>query len=101
MLRPTYPGSMNLIRRNLNNVIFVLDLSQSSALLILADNVRQFVSRGIPIRFGLVPRVGEEGDASDVSAQVAQVIWYLAEKYGRASAMQFCSEVSCSGLGRE
>ena len=87
MLRPVYPGQMNLIRRNLNSVIFVLDFSQPTALALLAENVRNFVSRGIPLRFGVVPQVTATQAEDDVSAKVAQVLWYTIDKLGRAPAM--------------
>lgn len=87
MLRPVYPGQMNLIRRNLNNVVFVLDFSQPVALALLAENVRNFVARGIPLRFGVVPQVDASGSEHDISAKVAQVLWYTIDKLGRASAM--------------
>lgn len=84
---------MNLVRRNLHNVVFVLDLSQPSALAVISDSVRGFIARAIPIRFGLVPVVSMEHESNDVSALVAKVLWHLVERYGRASAMQFCSSV--------
>ncbi|KAM0787865.1 hypothetical protein ACM66B_003917 [Microbotryomycetes sp. NB124-2] len=97
LLRPTYPGQMNLVRRNLNNVVFVLDLSQPSNLLILADNVRQFVSRGIPIRFGVVPQVSMEPGSSGASDAVARTLWYLVDKVGRSAALGLCGELAVSG----
>jgi UDP-glucose:glycoprotein glucosyltransferase len=84
---------MNLIGRNLNNVVFVLDLSQPAALALLTNNVRQFISRGIPVRFGVVPQVGAAGENGNVSTMVAQVLWYLVEAVGRAPAMGFCGDV--------
>ncbi|GAA5951905.1 hypothetical protein JCM21900_004180 [Sporobolomyces salmonicolor] len=93
LLRPVYPGSMNLIAKNLNNVIFVLDLSQPAALALLAENVKQFVSRGIPVRFGLVPVVGESGEAESVETMLAQVVWYLVDALGRAPTMSFLTDL--------
>ncbi|KAK4053247.1 killer toxin resistant protein [Microbotryomycetes sp. JL221] len=101
MLKPTYPGSMNLVRRNLNNVVFVLDLSRASNLLLLAENVRQFISRGLPIRFGLVPQVALDGTDSQerhqASPAVAQVLWYLVDRAGRAAALGLCGELGSTG----
>ncbi|GAA5830729.1 hypothetical protein JCM11251_001055 [Rhodosporidiobolus azoricus] len=93
LLRPTYPGSMNLIARNLNNVVFVLDLSQSAALSLLTENVKQFVSRGIPVRFGVVPLVNTEGAEGAIETQMAQMVWYLVDALGRTPAMKFLSDI--------
>ncbi|GAA5860419.1 hypothetical protein JCM1840_000253 [Sporobolomyces johnsonii] len=93
LLRPVYPGSMNLIAKNLNNVVFVLDLSQPAALALIAETVKQFVSRGIPVRFGLVPLVGELGDADSVETMLAQVVWYLVDALGRAPTMSFLADL--------
>lgn len=94
MLRPVYPGQMNLIRRNLNTVIFVLDFSQPAALMLLSGNIRQFVSRGIPLRFGAVPQVDSVAREDDISAQVAQVLWYVVDAVGRVQGMTLLGDVS-------
>ncbi|GAA5977891.1 hypothetical protein JCM11641_006101, partial [Rhodosporidiobolus odoratus] len=91
LLRPTYPGSMSLIARNLNNVIFILDLSQPNAVALITEDVKQFVSRGIPVRFGIVPLVADDEEA--VETQVAQVLWYLVDALGRMPAMNFLSDL--------
>ncbi|BGP16173.1 hypothetical protein JCM10213_001389 [Rhodosporidiobolus nylandii] len=87
LLRPTYPGAMTLVARNLNNVVFLLDLSQPNSLLLIVENVKHFVSRGIPVRFGVVPLVATTNDA--VETQMAQVLWYMVEALGRTPAMNF------------
>lgn len=90
ILKPVYPGQMNLVARNMNNVVLVLDLSRPESLRLIAESVRTYVSRGIPVRFGLVPQVGEIGD---ITTSVAQVIWYLVENAGRSNAMGFLDSV--------
>ncbi|GAA6015304.1 hypothetical protein JCM10207_008942 [Rhodosporidiobolus poonsookiae] len=93
LLRPTYPGSMNLIARNLNNVVLVLDLTQPNALALVIENIKTFVSRGIPVRFGVVPLVSEQGDETAVQRQVAQALWYLTDTLGRSAAMAFLNDL--------
>lgn len=100
---------MILIGRNLNNLIIIVDLSKPASLTLVAENIRMFVSRGIPIRFGLVPLVGEtsttelEGTPDDSTA-VAKIIWYLVERGGKKKTMDFIGEVRSiilfSGLSR-
>ncbi|GAA5969938.1 hypothetical protein JCM3765_000374 [Sporobolomyces pararoseus] len=91
LLRPTYPGSMNLVARNLNNVVFVLDLSQPSSLVLVAQNLKQFITRGIPVRFGLVPLVAPDGDA--IETEMAQIMFYLVETIGRGPTIGFLQDL--------
>ncbi|GAA6062062.1 hypothetical protein JCM10212_003560 [Sporobolomyces blumeae] len=94
LLRPTYPGSMNLVARNLNNVVFVLDLSKPSSLALVSQNLKQFVSRGIPVRFGLVPIVSAEYGPDGVETELALVLWYLVEAIGRGPTIQFLADLA-------
>ncbi|GAA5982339.1 hypothetical protein JCM5350_006149 [Sporobolomyces pararoseus] len=91
LLRPTYPGSMNLVARNLNNVVFVLDLSQPSSLVLVAQNLKQFITRGIPVRFGLVPLVASDPDA--IETEMAQIMFYLIETIGRGPTIRFLQDL--------
>ncbi|GAA5899753.1 Kre5p [Sporobolomyces salmoneus] len=91
LLRPTYPGSMNLVARNLNNVVFVLDLSQPSSLVLIAQNLKQFITRGIPIRFGLVPIVAATEGV--IESEMAQVMFYLVETAGRGITIRFLQDL--------
>jgi UDP-glucose:glycoprotein glucosyltransferase len=81
---------MHQIARNLNNVVFILDLTQPNAISFITNSVKTFISRGIPVRFGVVPILGEEDDA--VESQVAQVLWYLVDAVGRSPAMDFLAK---------
>ncbi|GAA6027206.1 hypothetical protein JCM8097_002483 [Rhodosporidiobolus ruineniae] len=91
LLRPTYPGALPSIAKNLNNVVFVLDLSQPNAIHLVTESVKHFISRAIPVRFGVVPLVGEFEDQTQT--QVAQVLWYLVDALGRTPAMSFLSDL--------
>jgi len=59
-LRPTYPGQLHTIRKNTWNVIMVLDLSLSTSLEVVTQQVAHMVQRGIPIRFGVIPMFDSE-----------------------------------------
>ena len=87
---------MNLVARNLNNVVFVLDLSQPASLVLVTQNIKQFISRGIPVRFGLVPLVSSSDSPNSITTEMAQVVWYLVDKIGRGQAIKFLHDVSCS-----
>lgn len=90
MLQPTYPGQMNLVARNLHNVVLVVDLSKIEHLLLISESIREFITRGIPVRFGLVPQFGKH---DEISTMVAQVVWYLTDVVGRSPVMKLMSEV--------
>lgn len=55
-----YPGSMPNVRRNLFNIVLVLDLRQSSNIQLIGTLVYNVVSKGLPYRFGLVPLIENE-----------------------------------------
>ncbi|KAF8268079.1 UDP-glucose:Glycoprotein glucosyltransferase-domain-containing protein [Lactarius quietus] len=84
LLHPMYPGQMPTVRRNMFNVIFVLDMSQPSSLHFTANTISMIIDRSYPARVGLVPIVEtEEG------AKMARVFYYLTETYGRVSTIRF------------
>ncbi|KAG0659060.1 hypothetical protein C6P46_005356 [Rhodotorula mucilaginosa] len=94
LLRPSYPGSMAQVARNLNNLVFILDLSRSDSLQHITRNIKQYVSRGLPIRFGVVPHVGPSGDSSSVSTLMAQMTWHLTDAAGRTATMAFLDRIA-------
>ena len=100
LLRPSYPGSMSQVAKNLNNVVFVLDLSQPVSLALITENVKQFVSRGIPIRFGVVPLVSPLGAEDAVETHLAQLLWYLTDVVGRGPAISFLASLQKAANGQ-
>lgn len=84
---------MHQIARNLNNVVFVLDLTQPNSMALITNSVKQFIARGVPVRFGLVPIISEEGVDEAAEAHIAQVLWYLVDAVGRSPAMTFLEKV--------
>lgn len=95
LLQMGYPGSLPQVRKNLINVVLVLDLGKRDSHAIIGDNVSQFISMGLPIRWGLVPQLRRnkaEGQ-DDTGEKVARVMLYLVKKAGRAAAMTFSREV--------
>lgn len=94
LLSPMYPGQMPQVRRNLITVVLALDLSKRDAHALLADNIATLISRGVGVRFGLVPLLDGAESQMDVQRVVAKVLWYLVDTAGRASAIAFSREVS-------
>ncbi|KDE08402.1 hypothetical protein MVLG_01438 [Microbotryum lychnidis-dioicae p1A1 Lamole] len=96
LLHPIYPGQMNSVALNLNQAIFILDLTQPATLQLLTRQVQNFVSRGVPIKFGLVPKLGQSGgqDGEESTEQTfAKVFWYLTEAIGRGGTMSFLGQL--------
>ena len=60
LLRQVYPGQFHSVRQNLVNVVLVADLSKTASLNFLAAPVNNIITRGFPIRFGLVPDIETE-----------------------------------------
>lgn len=79
-------------------MVFLLDLSQPASIAHITLNIRQYISRGVPIRFGVVPVVGHFGDSS-VSTLMAQMLWYLTDTAGRASTISFLDDVAQEARG--
>ena len=89
---------MSLVGKNLYNVVLVMDLSRIDSVALLTEVVRAFVARGIPVRFGFVPYLG---DSNEASTMVAKVLWYLVDSVGRAGSMKFLDLVSRSNSSLE
>ncbi|KAI5475335.1 UDP-glucose:glycoprotein glucosyltransferase [Pseudohyphozyma bogoriensis] len=89
LLRPTYPGQITTLAINLHNLVLSLDLSQPDSLSLLTENIRTFVSRGIPIRFGFVPMLHAREEDRGIEEDVARVFGEFVKKRGRKGAMDF------------
>ncbi|RIA98379.1 Glycosyltransferase Family 24 protein [Glomus cerebriforme] len=88
ILRPVYPGQMRYIRKNLFNVLFVIDLSSTENLNIITE-IKLFIERNVPIRFGLIPLVDKEKNESLI---MAKLFYYLVGQYPKSLTMQFFSQ---------
>ncbi|KAJ3377938.1 hypothetical protein HDU92_007799, partial [Lobulomyces angularis] len=63
-LRPIYPGQLHTVRKNFNNVLFVLDFTLAEHLRYL-EEVFIYIQRDLPIRFGIIPVLtGVSADAN-------------------------------------
>lgn len=71
--------------------MLVLDLSKTISVAMLAESVQGFVSRGLPVRFGLVGLIG--ADAAD-STTVAATVGYVARQFGKIDAMKLLEQLA-------
>ena len=96
-LRPSYPGQMTLVAKNLYNLVLALDLSQPDQLQFVVEMIPQYIARKIPIRFGVVPVVTEESEDVEVydpATAVGLVMWHLSETVGTSVTLKVLAEAS-------
>jgi UDP-glucose:glycoprotein glucosyltransferase len=83
-LQRTYPGQLPSVRKEVQNLILPIDFSDLADATLVVESIRGFVERKLPIRFGLVPKV-----SSPESSEQAKVFYYLVERYGVATALDY------------
>ncbi|KAF9513801.1 glycosyltransferase family 24 protein [Hydnum rufescens UP504] len=83
LMRGLYPGQFHSLRRNLNNIVLVLDLSSPISLHFITVPIPTFINRGLPFRFGVVPLVETEA-----ARKVARLVYYSVGRFGRAATIQ-------------
>ena len=94
-MRPIFPGQFPSIKRNLFNIVLILDLSNPSSLHILGGTIANIIDRGIPFHFGLVPSI-----ASDESRNMAKAVYWLIKNAGRKRTMEWIKKISGLEGGR-
>lgn len=83
-----YPGQAPTVRRNMYNVVLVLDLARQSSLHFISHTLSMLIDHSYPVRFGIVPIVEtEEG------LKMAKMFYHLTQNYGREQTMQFFNSV--------
>ena len=95
LLQRTYPGQLPPVRRDVHNLVIPVDLSNYADVLLVAENLQNFVKRKLPIRFGLVPQV-----KSPAGTEQARTVYHLLETYGLTAALDYLEE-SVQGAGRK
>ncbi|KAG6887758.1 hypothetical protein C0995_013010 [Termitomyces sp. Mi166 len=106
LIRPVFHGIPSA-RYNVFNVILVLDLSQMDSLAFIAGNMASLISRGIPLRFGVVPiaetensmlpsgsmRGSGQADARCwLGTRMARLFYHLVSNYGRKKTLKFIQD---------
>ncbi|KAI8366128.1 UDP-glucose:glycoprotein glucosyltransferase-domain-containing protein [Blakeslea trispora] len=85
-LRPSYPGQLPPIKKNIFNLIMVEDLANMESLARVAHEVQAMVKRLVPIRFGIVCLIKEDDSISTI---MAKALNYLNEEFGKSNGMKF------------
>ena len=86
-----HPREFHRIKKNIFNIVTVVDLTNTNTLGFVSASVMNFINRGYPFRFGLVPVVETEG-----SLKMAKLLYWLNDTYGTQTAMMFLKRVSSS-----
>ncbi|KAI1880384.1 hypothetical protein JX265_002005 [Neoarthrinium moseri] len=84
LMQRTYPGQIPPVRKDLFNLIVPVDFTDPEDLMLVVDQLRGFITRLLPIRFGLVPLT-----STPEAEQQAKIVYYLLENHGLASLMAY------------
>lgn len=88
LLQRTFPGQLPTVRRDIQNVVIPLDLTDLKDIELLVETLQSFVKRTIPIRFGIVPLVN-----SEAAAHQAVIVYHLLDAYGLSAVVSYLAEV--------
>ncbi|CAG9863529.1 unnamed protein product [Phyllotreta striolata] len=91
LLRPTFPGMLRQIRRNLYNLVLIIDPTDTSSAGVL-KLVESFVIHTAPIRVGVVFSVTDRSDVDgvdDLGVAMQCAFNYVAQTKDAASALTF------------
>ncbi|KAE8353255.1 UDP-glucose:Glyco protein glucosyltransferase-domain-containing protein [Aspergillus coremiiformis] len=86
-LRPTYPGQLPPVRRDANNIVVAVDLTDIEDVNFIVKTIQVFVQKKVPVRFALVPVASSPGSTAQL-----KVAHYLQETFGLASLMKYLEE---------
>ncbi|KAL2868589.1 putative UDP-glucose:glycoprotein glucosyltransferase [Aspergillus lucknowensis] len=88
-LQRTFPGQLPAVRRDLNNIVFPIDLTSVEDVDLVTTTIQVFVKRKIPVRLGVVPMASSPGSIAQL-----KIAHHLQETYGLASLMAYLEESS-------
>ena len=88
-----HPREFHSIKKNMFNIITVLDITNTNTLGFISVTLMNLINRGYPFRFGLVPIIETE-----VSLKMARLLYWLTDAYGTQQTMAFLRGVSFSKI---
>ena len=83
-LQRMYPGQLPTVRRDLHNLVIPVDLTDADDVLMILEQLQEFVKRKVPMRFGLVPIMRTAGASTQ-----AKAVYHLSETYGLAAVLSY------------
>jgi UDP-glucose:glycoprotein glucosyltransferase len=84
-----HPREFHSIKKNIFNIVTVLDLTNTHNLGFVSASVMNLINRGYPFRFGFVPIIETED-----SLKIARLLYWLNDTYGTEMTMMFFRSVS-------
>eukprot|EP00842_Homolaphlyctis_polyrhiza_P004312 jgi/Hompol1/4882/HPOL_004022-RA len=91
ILRPSYPGQLKYIRKNLLSAVFLMDLSKSSHVRVVSSAF-QYIENSLPLRFGISALVDVENHESPATVAALAAYWIIENKKSKFQA--FFEELS-------
>lgn len=95
LLRPTFPGVIRQIRKNLHNMVFMVDPAHESTAELMST-AEMFLSNHIPLRLGLIFVVNDSEDVDglqDAGVAVLRAYNYIAQEMDDYHAFQTLTHI--------
>ncbi|XP_058520351.1 UDP-glucose:glycoprotein glucosyltransferase 1 [Ochotona princeps] len=95
LLRPTFPGVIRQIRRNLHNMVFMVDPTHESTSELI-NTAEMFLSNHIPLRIGFIFVVNDSEDVDgmqDAGVAVLRAYNYVVQEVDRYHAFQTLTHI--------
>ncbi|XP_036712981.1 UDP-glucose:glycoprotein glucosyltransferase 1 isoform X2 [Balaenoptera musculus] len=95
LLRPTFPGVIRQIRKNLHNMVFIVDPAHESTAE-LVNTAEMFLSNHIPLRLGLIFVVDDSEDVDgmqDAGVAILRAYNYVAQEVDDYHAFQTLTHI--------
>ncbi|RAL10314.1 putative UDP-glucose:glycoprotein glucosyltransferase [Aspergillus homomorphus CBS 101889] len=83
-MQRVFPGQLPSVRREANNVVIPVDLTNANDATLIVKSIQVFVKNKIPVRFGLVPTTSSAGSIAQL-----KVAHYLQDTFGLSSLMSY------------
>ncbi|XDA72451.1 hypothetical protein R6Z07F_002732 [Ovis aries] len=95
LLRPTFPGVIRQIRKNLHNMVFIVDPAHESTAELM-NTAEMFLSNHIPLRLGLIFVVNDSEDVDgmqDAGVAILRAYNYVAQEVDDYHAFQILTHM--------
>ncbi|XP_005910042.1 UDP-glucose:glycoprotein glucosyltransferase 1 isoform X1 [Bos mutus] len=95
LLRPTFPGVIRQIRKNLHNMVFIVDPAHESTAELI-NTAEMFLSNHIPLRLGLIFVVNDSEDVDgmqDAGVAILRAYNYVAQEVDDYHAFQILTHM--------
>ena len=83
------------MRRDIHNAILPVDFTSKDEVFAIVETITGLVKRGVPVRWGLVPRTMTPGAVGQ-----AKVVYHLLDTYGLSAVIKYLDAVSVPILSR-